>query len=161
MKNLVLSLRRIYYAFINPFRYLYWFLFRPHTRGAKCIVEYKGKILFVRLSYSHKGWTLPGGKVKRGESFLEAARRETFEETGIVLDSLVKVGEYVSRVEYKVDTVEVFYSQAANEFFKVDGFEILEARWAFPEDLPKPHPDRLPSVLNFLQDFKKGQLSHH
>lgn len=44
----------------------------------------EGDILMVR--HVHDGddyWTLPGGKVEAGESLVEAASREVFEETGI------------------------------------------------------------------------------
>ena len=46
-----------------------------------------GAILLGRRVYAHEtpSWCLPGGKVDPGESFEVAARRETFEETGIRL----------------------------------------------------------------------------
>lgn len=156
IRNVIRFLRHIGYALINLIRRFYWFLVRPHTRGVKCIIEHEGKILFVRLSYSHKGWTLPGGKVEKGESFENAARRETFEEVGITVSNLVKVGEYISTKEYKIDTVKVFYAQTERDYFKVDGFEIVEACWAFPNNLPNPHPERLAALMSSFLDFKRS-----
>jgi 8-oxo-dGTP diphosphatase len=41
------------------------------------------KILLVRQATGLRLWTLPGGKVKRGESVVKALRRELYEETGL------------------------------------------------------------------------------
>jgi ADP-ribose pyrophosphatase YjhB (NUDIX family) len=41
------------------------------------------RVLFVRQASGMRLWTLPGGKVKRGESLLNAARREVYEEAGV------------------------------------------------------------------------------
>lgn len=46
-----------------------------------CVCRYKGKYLF---SYNKKrqGWEIPGGHIEEGESWLKAAEREMYEETG-------------------------------------------------------------------------------
>ncbi|OHA26454.1 MAG: hypothetical protein A3C06_02655 [Candidatus Taylorbacteria bacterium RIFCSPHIGHO2_02_FULL_46_13] len=135
MKKVVIFIKRILYTIVNPVQRVYWFLFRPDTRGVKCVLECNGHVLFVRLGYAHKGWTIPGGGVKRGESFEEAARREVQEEVGILVENVRKIGEYKNTSQYKRDTVEVFYAAVAIPTFKVDGFEIVEAQWA-DQDYP-------------------------
>jgi 8-oxo-dGTP pyrophosphatase MutT (NUDIX family) len=46
-------------------------------------------------------WTIPKGKLKRGESFAQAALREVGEETGCV----VRLGEFLGAVGYEVKGV--------------------------------------------------------
>jgi ADP-ribose pyrophosphatase YjhB (NUDIX family) len=43
----------------------------------------QGSLLLVRQAAGQKLWTLPGGKVKRNESFEHALKGEVREETGL------------------------------------------------------------------------------
>jgi ADP-ribose pyrophosphatase YjhB (NUDIX family) len=45
------------------------------------------RVLLVRQATGLKLWTLPGGKVKRGESLLDALKREVFEESGLRVEN--------------------------------------------------------------------------
>jgi len=47
------------------------------------------------LVYNKKfgGWQFPGGKLEKGENAEEAAKREVFEETNLVVENLEKIGK--------------------------------------------------------------------
>jgi ADP-ribose pyrophosphatase YjhB (NUDIX family) len=47
------------------------------------IEDAEQRFLLVRQALGLRLWTLPGGKVKRGESLVKALRRELYEETGL------------------------------------------------------------------------------
>jgi len=51
----------------------------------------KGQILLVKDK--KWSWNFPGGKLESGETAFQAAKRETFEETNLVVADLAKVGE--------------------------------------------------------------------
>jgi 8-oxo-dGTP diphosphatase len=44
-----------------------------------------GRLLILKPTYK-KGWTIPGGQVDSGESPWDACRRETHEESGLVVE---------------------------------------------------------------------------
>lgn len=67
--------------------------------GAVVIVETGVVVLIQRAKPPNAGsWTLPGGKVNRGEGLVDAVRREVLEETGLEVEvgPLVEVVELVS-----------------------------------------------------------------
>lgn len=51
--------------------------------GCVVLVRHEGKIVGLECGKG-RGTILPGGKWKQGETFVECARRELFEETGLV-----------------------------------------------------------------------------
>lgn len=57
---------------------------KPRIRGTMVAIWYRGRILLVKCSY-RRGWSIPGGLVKKGETWAQAAVRETFEEVGLHL----------------------------------------------------------------------------
>ena len=61
---------------------------------ARVIIQnQEGKILM--LKEKKWGWMFPGGKIESGETPEEAAKREIFEETGLVVEKLKKVKEKI------------------------------------------------------------------
>jgi RimJ/RimL family protein N-acetyltransferase/8-oxo-dGTP pyrophosphatase MutT (NUDIX family) len=64
--------------------------FQPSLEAAACYVDIEGKLLLLERS-AHKSegltWGVPGGKIEKGELPVEAAMRELFEETNIVITS--------------------------------------------------------------------------
>jgi 8-oxo-dGTP pyrophosphatase MutT (NUDIX family) len=74
-------------------------------RGACCFVQREdGKILAVSRKYDKTQMGLPGGKVEKGENFEDAAKRELFEETGIIATALRPIYEEIDDAEYHVIT---------------------------------------------------------
>jgi 8-oxo-dGTP pyrophosphatase MutT (NUDIX family) len=88
-----------------------------------------GQEVMVIYRKHHDDWTLPKGKLKRGESFTQAAIREVREETGC----LVRLGEFLGAVSYEVKGVPkvVLYWRMSviEEGALGDQDEVAEAVW--------------------------------
>jgi len=146
-----IKLIKIFWFFVNPIRQFYWFVFRPKTRGVKCIIQWEDKILFVHLTYANLIWTVPGGGVNKNESFEEAVRREVKEEVGITLGEVKMFREYINTKQYKIDTVQCFWSKVKEPYFKIDNLEISEAKWSNIADIPNSHRPGLVEVLSYVK----------
>ncbi len=79
-----------------------WRLYADHPVPARalcstafCFAFKDGKIALTR---HHRGWDIPGGHAERGESMEEAIRRETYEETGLIVGDLEMIA--VHRVDH-------------------------------------------------------------
>ncbi|MFK3795206.1 NUDIX hydrolase [Pseudomonas sp. NPDC088444] len=100
-------------------------------RRATVIYRQEGQILFVRKRRSK--WNLPGGRIERDETPLQAALREMSEETGISLGELVYVTEYREN-----DVIHFLFEAQANAQMKPRPCnEIDRCRWLKPKDVAK------------------------
>jgi len=124
---------------------IYLFIARPLTFGVRVMLIQDGKVLLVRQTYM-AGWYIPGGRIERGETLEQAARREAREEVGAELHSLSLIGVYSNFKEWKSDHNVLFFS----DDFVASGVhdkEIAEVRFfplgALPEGLWPGHRQRL------------------
>jgi len=119
---------------------LYWWLRRPRTLGVRVLVhDDSGRIALVRHTYADH-WYLPGGGVKKGESFAAAALREVEEEIGLTDCAVERIlGVYHSRREYKDDHIVLFVVRAPDGagISVHDVHEIAEVGWFAPDTLPE------------------------
>ncbi len=111
--------------------------FPAHPRLAVgAIVFHDHQVLLVRRGNApSKGqWSIPGGKVKLGETLQEAAEREILEETGLYIQAgkTVFTFEYIERnatreVVYHYVIIDLEANFIRGEIQAAD--DALEARW--------------------------------
>jgi 8-oxo-dGTP pyrophosphatase MutT (NUDIX family) len=82
-------------------------------------------------------WVFPGGAVGAGEDTRDAAVREVFEEAGIELpapDQLLPFSRWITPAEVKIryDTWFFLAPLPAGASPRIDGSEIVDARWYTP-----------------------------
>ena len=116
------------------------------------MLECDGKFLMIRNTYGHKRWTFPGGGIDHGETPEEAACREIKEEVGIIIEHPKFLGSFFHTPEYKRDTVWCYYKKVNSLDFKIDPFEIAEAKWFPIKNLP-PHS---PAANKTLELYRAG-----
>jgi ADP-ribose pyrophosphatase YjhB (NUDIX family) len=93
-------------------------------------------------------WRPPGGGVKDGEDFVEAVRREAFEETGLRVGLERYLVETRARFRHQSRVLDwrthvLLASTADDEIRPHDLDEIAEARWGTLDELRGPLRERL------------------
>lgn len=131
---------------------------------ASVLLMQEGKFLIVQEGKeSARGqWGLPGGRVHEGETFLDAAHRETMEETGFLIRpiGLTRIMRYRSQMGASVLRANVVAEITGGEL-RLDGVEILDARWVTPEEFDRyPDPDiRTPWAARVaIDDLRAGRV---
>lgn len=84
-----------------------WLIIKPNTLGARALLIKDNSILLVKHSYQSQ-WYLPGGGVKKGETYEEGLRRELEEELSAQLYALQFFGIYNNTYEGKNDSIVIF-----------------------------------------------------
>ena len=108
--------------------------FIPDINVVGCLCLYQERFLLLKRSLhciSGGEWCLPGGKLEKGESRVEGAKRELHEETGIEL--LPKnlshfLTFYIQKEDYKYDFVVYQCTFRSKPPFKLNQ-EHSEGRW--------------------------------
>jgi len=132
---------------------IYCFIFRPIRMGVRVMMIENDKVWLVRQTYM-RGWFMPGGGVKKGETLDKAARREAREETGADLGTITLMGAYSNFTEWKTDHNIVFICTDFQIKSKPDG-EIAELRAFSLNELPN---DLWPGHRRRLQEYLTGSV---
>ncbi|MFF0451250.1 NUDIX domain-containing protein [Streptomyces sp. NPDC004609] len=135
MKRLI---ARIWHLIRGPVQWrVLWLAHAKFMVGVTGVVrDGQGRVLLLRHRMWAEGrqWGLPTGYALKGEEFPRTVVREVKEETG--LD--VETGELVRLTSGYRLRVEVAYeARLVGGTLDIDPFEILEARWCLPDDLPE------------------------
>ena len=140
-----------------------------NTRSAGGVVlNKKGRVLVV--SQRGNSWSLPKGHLDKGESPLEAARREVLEESGVGrLELVKKLGAYTryrigkdggeDRAERKHMTFYLFTT--AQMRLKPRDVNHPEARWVKPADVAGmlTHPSDARFFSRVIKDVRRCSKS--
>jgi 8-oxo-dGTP pyrophosphatase MutT (NUDIX family) len=137
-----------------PFYHLYWRVMKPESTRARVVLTFENQILLVK-HIGKKYWSLPGGKVEKGESFYEAMTRELKEELGIKACNFInKLGQYQQVTKTRKDTVHVFVASLEQKTILKLQWEIIDARWFDIDHLPVPTEQ---GVCKRISEYKNGK----
>jgi 8-oxo-dGTP pyrophosphatase MutT (NUDIX family) len=137
MNRLPLSLQRLLLRVGDRVIRLASFVVKLRTRGVKCVISRGQDVMLVRHTYGNRRrWELPGGRVRRGEDPLQAARREVREEIGVEISEWAPLGNYVEPIHRRRDTLYSFRARVDDLELHIDPVEIAEARWFGRDHLP-------------------------
>lgn len=115
-----------------------WFwLSRGLTVGVRvAIFSDANEVLLVRHTYI-PGWYLPGGGVDRGETILQAAKREVFEETGLSgLDFDPEMHFFQHSDVSNADHIVFLKAKSSEDIGQYRSAEIAEVRFFKIDQLP-------------------------
>jgi len=109
---------------------------RPSSR--LLVIDRNKRVLLFRFVFQRgplagqNYWATPGGALEAEESFADAARRELFEETGIVRDA---AGQEVAELEFVFQLQDGEYVLAEERFFlvRVSDQSLSRSHWTSNE----------------------------
>ncbi|MCI0713982.1 MAG: NUDIX domain-containing protein [Chloroflexi bacterium] len=105
--------------------------------GTAVVVENEsGEILFIQRE-DFKIWVIPGGTLDHGETFIDGARREVFEETGVNVEitGLLGIFTWSNARHYSI----IFTARPLDNNLTTS-FESIAVRYFSRDNLPTPAP---------------------
>ncbi|MET9293335.1 NUDIX domain-containing protein [Streptomyces sp. NPDC003077] len=114
-----------------------WFAHAKFMVGVTGVVrDDEGRVLLLkhRMWAPERPWGLPTGYALKGEEFPRTVVREVKEETGLDVEAgrLVRL-----KSGYRLRVEVAYEARLVGGSLRLDAFEILEARWFFPDALPE------------------------
>lgn len=145
------SLRRLYYR-LSLF---YWKVFQPTTVGVRILLIKNKKVVLVKHSYQTQ-WYIPGGGVRKRETYEEAIKREVKEEFDGTIISMKLFGVYTNFYEGKNDHIIIFASS---------NFKVGKTKSGEVEDIRQFSLNRLPSNISpgskrRIAEYSRGSYSN-
>lgn len=143
--------------------------------GNKCIIlngsivvirNESDEILLQQRTYPKGKWNFPGGLMELGESTIETAKREVFEETNLVVDNLKLIGvysgkDYLCSAENGDQWYVVTTAYTTNTYRgipKINDDESERLEWFSIDDIPEymalSHKTILRDFINKLENSK-------
>jgi ADP-ribose pyrophosphatase YjhB (NUDIX family) len=107
---------------------------------ASALIVEEGKILLGKRGIEpFKGdWNIPGGFLDYGEDPVEAAKREVFEETGLVVEIGELLGIYTDTYgSEKIATLNIAYRARKISGEEKPGDDLMELKWFPLNELPE------------------------
>ena len=121
--------------------------------GANALVrDGDGRYLVVRPTYHGGGWSLPGGRIERGETPELTAERETREETGVAIE----VGRLrLVDARRSLGVSFVFDADVVGGTLDPQLGEIAETGWLTRDEIAASSP-RLDRLLTVIDEAGEG-----
>ena len=135
--------------------------------GSIIIENEKGEVLLGRRTDNHK-WGYAGGSIELGETIEECAKRELFEETGLIADEIelfmINSGEethYIYPNGDEVSNVEIIYiCRKWHGEIKMEDKEMEEIRFFSVDEIDMSFisPPIRPVIREFIECYGSGNV---
>lgn len=111
--------------------------------GVGVFVFRDGEFLMGKRMGSHGegSWSLPGGHLEFGESFIETAEREVLEETGLIIKNIrfgAVTNDYFEKENKHYVTIWMLSDYVAGEASLMEPDKYVEQGWFDFSHLPEP-----------------------
>lgn len=129
---------------------------KKHIIAITAIIKYGDKLLIIKRNaneIAHPGkWAIPGGKAERGETVMDALKREVKEEVGLDIED---VKEFINDYTFvRPDGHNVigftFLVTATSDSVKL-GEDLDDFKWILPEEL-----EECDCIEGVKKDIKKA-----